>query len=202
MIREKIGIMGGTFDPIHIAHLMIADEVRDSYGLDRVIFIPAANPPHKKGGANVSADERLAMVKLAIADNPHFEVSTMEMERQGPSYSLLTFQELKAKYGDSAELYFITGSDSINDLSTWYHPEELLELCYFVGTTRPGAPMDKSDLEKQFGALADKIKFLAVPELAISSTDIRARVAAGRSIKYLVPAAVEDYIKREGLYRE
>lgn len=197
----RIGIMGGTFDPIHIAHLMIAEEVREAFKLDSVLFIPAAIPPHKLGHRVTSAYHRLVMVQLATAKNPYFHVSTCELERKGPSYSLLTIRELKKIYGKETELYFITGSDSINDLHTWHKPDELLKDCHFVGTTRPGAPMDKTELEKQFGSLATKIHFFAVPELSISSTDIRARVRTGRSIKYIVPSIVEDYIYKEGLYR-
>ena len=199
---RRIGIMGGTFDPIHIAHLAIAEQVREAFGLDLVLFIPAANPPHKQGRKVVPAYHRLMMTQLAVYSNPCFHVSKQELERTGPSYSLLTVRELQERYGANAELYFITGSDTINELHTWYHIEELLKSCHFVGTTRPGAPVDKEALVKCFGRLAEeKIHFLAVPELEISSTDIRERVRSGKSIKYLVPAAVEAYIIKEGLYQ-
>lgn len=199
---RRIGIMGGTFDPIHIAHLAIAEQVREAFALDLVLFIPAANPPHKQGRKVVPAYHRLMMTQLAVCSNPGFHVSKQELERKGPSYSLLTVRELQERYGANAELYFITGSDTINELHTWYHIDELLASCHFVGTTRPGAPVDKEDLRKCFGQLAEeKIHFLAVPELEISSTDIRERVRDGKSIKYLVPAAVEAYIIKEGLYR-
>lgn len=199
---RRIGVMGGTFDPIHTAHLAIAEQVREAFGLDLVLFIPAANPPHKQGRNVAPAYHRLMMTQLATYSNPCFHVSKQELERKGPSYSLLTIRELQERYGAEAELYFITGSDTINELHTWYHIEELLGSCHFVGTTRPGAPVDKADLVKRFGCLAEeKIHFLAVPELEISSTDIRARVKSGKSIKYLVPAAVEEYIKKEGLYQ-
>ncbi|MDD6134529.1 MAG: nicotinate-nucleotide adenylyltransferase [Selenomonadaceae bacterium] len=199
---RRIGIMGGTFDPIHMAHLAIAEQVREAFTLDFVLFIPAANPPHKQGRKVVPAYHRLMMTQLAAYSNPCFHVSKQELERTGPSYSLLTVRELQEKYGADAELYFITGSDTINELHTWYHSEELLDSCHFVGTTRPGAPVDKKDLVKRFGRLAEeKIHFLAVPELEISSTDIRQRVHSGKSIKYLVPAAVEAYIIKEGLYQ-
>ncbi|MCR5437916.1 MAG: nicotinate-nucleotide adenylyltransferase [Selenomonas sp.] len=199
---RRIGIMGGTFDPIHMAHLAIAEQVREAFALDLVLFIPAANPPHKQGRKVAPAYHRLMMTQLATYSNSCFHVSKQELERTGPSYSLLTVREVQEKYGADAELYFITGSDTINELHTWYHIEELLDSCHFVGTTRPGAPVDKEDLVKRFGRLAEeKIHFLAVPELEISSTDIRQRVRCGKSIKYLVPAAVEAYIRKEGLYQ-
>lgn len=194
--------MGGTFDPIHMAHLAIAEAARRAFSLGRVLFIPAASPPHKRERVITDARHRLAMVQIATASNPYFSVSAMEMERKGLSYSLLTVQELRERYGSGQELYFITGMDSVNELHTWYHPSELLAACHFVGTTRPGDPIDRAALARDFGALAARIHFLDVPELAISSTDLRARVRAGKSIRYLVPEGVETYIQKEGLYLE
>ncbi len=200
-MKERIGLMGGTFDPIHLAHLHIAEEAREAFELDRVLFIPAAQPPHKQGKKIASAAQRIAMVKMAIAGNPHFELSLMEMERQGPSYSWLTVQELRAKHPDWA-LYFITGSDSINDLPTWNHPKDLVGACQFIGTTRPEVPFQEEMLLEFFGAeLRSHIHELQVPLMEISSTVIRQRLAAGRSIHYLVPEAVADYIEKEGLYQ-
>lgn len=200
-MKERIGLMGGTFDPIHLAHLHIAEEAREAFELDRVLFIPAAQPPHKQGKKIASAAQRIAMVKMAIAGNPHFELSLMEMERQGPSYSWLTVQELRAKHPDWA-LYFITGSDSINDLLTWNHPKDLVGACQFIGTTRPEVPFQEEMLLEFFGAeLRSHIHELQVPLMEISSTVIRQRSAAGRSIHYLVPEAVADYIEKEGLYQ-
>lgn len=200
-MKERIGLMGGTFDPIHLAHLHIAEEAREAFELDRVLFIPAAQPPHKQGKKIASAAQRIAMVKMAIAGNPHFELSLMEMERQGPSYSWLTVQELRAKHPDWA-LYFITGSDSINDLPTWNHPKDLVGACQFIGTTRPEVPFQEEMLLEFFGAeLRSHIHELQVPLMEISSTVIRQRSAAGRSIHYLVPEAVADYIEKEGLYQ-
>ena len=200
-MKERIGLMGGTFDPIHLAHLHIAEEAREAFELDRVLFIPAAQPPHKQGKKIASAAQRIAMVKMAIAGNPHFEVSLMEMERQGPSYSWLTVQELRAKHPEW-ELYFITGSDSINDLPTWNHPKDLVGACHFIGTTRPEVPFQEEMLLEFFGAeLRSHIHELQVPLMEISSTVIRQRLAAGRSIHYLVPEVVADYIEKEGLYQ-
>lgn len=199
---SRVGIMGGTFDPIHLAHLAIAEAVREAFALDLVLFIPAANPPHKQGREVVDAYHRLMMTQLATYDNPAFHVSKQEMERVGPSYSLLTIRELRAQFGEAAELYFITGSDTINDLHAWYHVEELLQQCHFVGTTRPGAPVNEAEIIRQFGTLAkQRIHYLTVPQLDISSTSIRQKLRAGQSIRYLVPQPVEEYIQKEGLYR-
>lgn len=201
-MRRRIGVMGGTFDPVHTAHLVIAEAVREAFRLELVLFIPAANPPHKQGREVTAAYHRLMMTQLAVCSNPYFHVSKQEMERRGPSYSLLTLRELHEQYGEDSEFYFITGSDTINELYTWYHIQELLRSCHFVGTTRPGTFMDMDDLERQFGHIArERIHFLTVPELEISSTDIRQRIRMGRSIRYLVPQAVEEYIVKEGLYR-
>lgn len=201
--KQRIGVMGGTFDPIHMAHLMIAEEAMDAYELDKVLFIPTAIPPHKLGKHITSAKHRLAMVQMATCTNPRFFVSTMELERKGPSYSWLTIQELKAKYGGNTDLYFITGSDMINDLYSWYHTKDLVENCHFIGTTRPEVPFDLAKLEEVVGAelVAEKIHELVVPRLELSSTDIRKRVSEGKTIRYLVPDIVEAYIAKEGLYK-
>ena len=200
--RQKIGLMGGTFDPIHTGHLVLAEDVRDEFGLDLVLFMPAANPPHKGGHGVASAEARYQMTLLGAAGNPYFAVSRRELDRKGPSYSLLTVTELQEKYGAAAELYFITGSDAINELDTWYHVDELLARCTFIVSEREGVPLNWGRLSTRFGALAERrIRRLSTPALEISSTDIRARVARGASIRYLVPDAVADYIYREGLYR-
>ncbi len=200
-MTERIGIMGGTFDPIHIAHLVIAEEARQVYNLDRVIFIPASIPPHKLGRKITGVYERLKMTELAIADNPAFSISTMEIERQGPSYSLLTVQELQREFGSEAEFYFITGSDSINELHTWYHAEELVAACHFIGTTRPDSPLDEQALAQRWGSLWSHIHLLPIPQLDISSTMLRERLAKGESVRYFLPAKVAEYIEEMGLYQ-
>lgn len=200
--RRKVGLMGGTFDPVHTGHLVLAEDVRDTFGLDEVLFIPSAKPPHKGGVATVTAEHRYLMTELATASNPHFRVSRMELERKGPSYSWLTVTELQERYGASTDFYFITGSDAINLLDTWHRAEELLARCHFIVSVREGVPLDEARLHKHFGDLAAKqIHRLATPALEISSTDIRDRLARGASIRYLVPDAVADYIYKEGLYR-
>lgn len=198
----RVGIMGGTFDPVHLAHLVIAEAAREAFFLDLVLFIPAANPPHKQERKVADAYHRLMMTQLATCDNPAFHVSKQELERTGPSYSLLTIRELRKRFGKEAELYFITGSDTINELHTWYHVQELLQQCHFVGTTRPGAPVNEAEIIRQFGTMAEqRIHYLAVPQMDVSSTAIRQRIRAGKSIRYLVPQAVEEYIRKEGLYQ-
>ena len=198
---ERIGIMGGTFDPIHIAHLVIAEEARQAYNLDRVIFIPAYRPPHKQGRKIAGVYDRVKMTELAIADNPAFSLSMVEIERQGPSYSLLTIRELQREYGYEAEFYFITGSDSINELHTWYHAEELVAACHFIGTTRPDSPVDEASLAGRWGELYSHIHLLPVPLMDISSTMLRQRIAQGKSVRYFLSPRVADYIAEMGLYQ-
>lgn len=139
---KGIGIMGGTFDPIHMGHLLTAEYVRDAYGLEKVLFIPAANSPFKLEKKVESAEDRLAMTRLAVADNPHFEASDIEMRREGISYTSDTIALLRARFGPDVPLYFITGADAINDLPAWHHPRELLELCHFIAARRQGTALD------------------------------------------------------------
>ncbi|MDT8902237.1 nicotinate-nucleotide adenylyltransferase [Anaeroselena agilis] len=198
---QKIGIMGGTFDPIHIGHLVTADAVRIEYRLDKVLFIPAANPPHKQDSQVTPALHRYIMTAMATYSNPHFFVSAIEMERPGPSYTIDTVRILHERYAERAKFYFITGADAVGDLPTWNNIDELLDLCDFVATTRPGCVSAIDDVIRHFGPKgAARIHRLTTPELEISSTDIRDRVKKGRSIKYIVPESVESYILKEGLY--
>lgn len=197
----KIGIMGGTFDPIHIGHLATAEAVRVEYGLQKVLFIPSANPPHKDSELVSNVMHRYMMAAMATCSNPYFVVSPLEMERTGPSYTIDTIRVLKALYG-TAELYFIAGSDVIQDLPKWERTADLLQMCYFVAATRPGCLHDIENIKAYFGELGQaKLHRLNTPELEISSTEIRRRVRMGESIKYIVPENVENYIYKEGLYR-
>ena len=199
---RKIGILGGTFDPIHVGHLVTAEAVRIEYDLEKVLFIPAANPPHKQGQSVTPATHRYIMTVMATYSNPHFYVSSIEMERPGPSYTIDTVRELVREHGASAEFYFITGADAVADLPNWNDVDDLLDLCHFVATTRPGCVSTIDDVIRQLGPKsAKRIHRIDTPELEISSTDIRERVKQGRSIKYIVPESVESYIGKEGLYR-
>lgn len=190
---SKLGLMGGTFDPIHHGHLVAAEEARVSLGLDRVMFIPAGRPWQKERRDVTGADHRFEMTTLATADNASFEVTRIELDREGPTYTIETLRTLHGQEPDS-ELYFITGADAISQILTWKDPDDALALATFVAVTRPGH--DLGDLR----ILADNVVILEIPALAISSTDIRARVAEGRSIRYLVPEVVRRYIDEHRLY--
>ena len=197
----KIGIMGGTFDPIHLGHLATAEAVRENFSLDEILFIPAARPPHKLGKKVSDEKHRLAMTILATQSNKFFRVSDMELKRTGLSYTLDTMNELQKKFGVSAKLFFIIGADSLADLNKWHAAKELVEKCHFIATTRPGADANFSAVKKFFGEAATKhIHRVTTPGLEISSTDIREKIRLGRSIKYLVPEADEEYILREKIY--
>lgn len=200
--RHRVGILGGTFDPIHIGHLVTAEAVRNEYDLDKVIFIPAAIPPHKQKQMVTEARHRYIMTVLATCSNPYFEVSPIEMNRPGPSYTIDTIYELIERYGEDTDFYFITGADTIQEIPTWDRIEELLGICEFIAATRQGCLPDVDNIKEYFGELGGKrIHRLNTPELEISSTDIRARVKNGVSIKYIVPLSVEQYIYKEGLYK-
>ena len=192
--------MGGTFDPIHYGHLVAAEMARTEFGLGRVLFMPTGTPPHKAGQRITPAESRLAMVELAIADNPSFEASRLEIERQGPSYTVDTLRQLKQARPED-ELYFITGTDALRDLFSWHEPREILHLAHFIAASRPGFAAE-SMLEQASDdpLILTKVHLLEVPALAISSTDIRQRVSRGRSIRYLLPETVRDYIVRHRLY--
>ena len=198
----KIGIMGGTFDPIHLGHLATAEAVRENFSLNEILFIPAARPPHKLGKNITDEIHRLEMTILATQSNKFFRVSDMEIKRTGLSYTLDTMNELHKTFGHSTELFFIMGADSLADLSKWHAAKELVAKCHFIATTRQGVDVNFSAVEKFFGATAkEHIHRVTTPGLEISSTDIREKIRRGRSIKYLVPEAVEEYILREELYR-
>ena len=193
--------MGGTFDPIHMGHLITAEIVRVSAALDEIIFIPAARPPHKENKGEAPAEDRLLMVQCAVEGNPSFSVSDIELRREGPSYTVDTIAALSEQLGD-AELFVITGADAMNDLYRWHDPVRLLHSCTFIVAARQGVELDESRLAEQFSPeQRSRIRIVPTPHLEISSTVIRARVRAGRSIRYLVPRAVELYIEERGLYR-
>ena len=197
----KMGIMGGTFDPIHLGHLATAEAVREIFTLDEILFIPAARPPHKRGRKVADGRHRLAMTILATRSNKFFKVSDMELKRTGLSYTLDTMNELHKIFGSTTELFFIIGADSLADLSKWHEAKTLVEKCHFIATTRHGVDIDFSAVRNYFGAAAiEHIHRVTTPGLEISSTDLREKIRLGRSIKYLVPEAVEEYILREELY--
>lgn len=198
--KKRVGIFGGTFDPIHMGHLIVAETIMDEFHLDKVVFIPAAVPPHKLDKQISPAKHRYMMTMLATCSNPRFQVSDMEMHRQGPSYSRDTLAQLIEEHGSDTEFYFIVGADSVENLHTWNRIDELLTMCHFIGASRPGCMPDMEKIAQRFGPLAEKIHCLETPELEISSTEIRHRVGQKRTIRYIVPETVEQYIYKEKLY--
>ena len=196
--------MGGTFDPIHVGHLIAAEWVREAAVLDEVIFVPAGDPPHKEAGRVSPAQHRYRMTLLATATNPRFSVSRIELDRDGKSYTVHTVEALRRELGDGAELYFILGSDSMADVPNWYEPHRLLGLCHFLVAARPG--WDRRLVETSLGPLyqpnRERIHMVDIPGIDLSSSEIRARVREGRSIRYMVPDLVERYIQEHGLYRD
>ncbi len=203
---RRIGLLGGTFDPVHYAHLVIAEEVRVSLQLDTVVFIPAGQPPHKMERASAAPEHRLAMLRLAIASNPYFTYSRVEIDRPGPSYLADTLRILRAQWGEQVEIDFMLGWDSLTELPTWYHPQDIVTaLSKLVAVGRPGhverADITKRELEARLPGIAQRLYVIPVPQLDISSTELRHRVAVGKPIKYQVPESVEQYIADHGLYR-
>jgi len=200
---KRVGIMGGTFDPIHLGHLVTAEAARSDFNLERVIFVPSGRPPHKQESTITPKEFRYLMTVLATAANPYFEVSRTEIERIGQSYTIDTVLFMKEKMLPGGELFFITGADAILEIITWKNVEKLLELVTFIAATRPGYNLHelKNRLSKKLAKhLMDKIIPIEVPAMAISSTDIRNRLKEGRSIKYLLPESVENFIQKNDLY--
>jgi nicotinate-nucleotide adenylyltransferase len=198
----KVGVMGGTFDPIHLAHLILAEQARVFLGLDRVLFVPAGAPWRKAERRIAPVADRVAMVRAALAGDPYFEVSLIESERRGPSYTVDTLSVLQRQLGPQAELYFILGQDALADLPNWREPARIVQLARLAVAARPGCPPpDPTALERAVPGIQDRMDVVPMPQMDISSTDIRRRVAQGISIRFLVPAAVEAYITAHGLYR-
>ena len=198
---QRLGILGGTFDPPHVGHLWLAALAADALDLDRVLFMPAAQPPHKGGRLVTHATDRLLMTRLAIGADPAFELCPIEMERTGPSYTIDSVVELKRAYPD-ARLFLVMAADSLAQIDTWREPDRLLaELEWVVGPRSGSTLPDRSALKDRFGAGASRIHVLSGPSLDVSSSDIRRRVAAGHTIRYLVPRNVEELIIDRGLYR-
>ncbi|MBQ1502316.1 MAG: nicotinate-nucleotide adenylyltransferase [Firmicutes bacterium] len=196
----RLGLMGGAFDPIHHGHLFIAEAARAHFCLEKVLFIPTGRPPHKRRLNEADPLDRLRMTELAVATNPYFQVSRMEIDREGLSYSVDTVTALLEEYGADTEIWFITGADAILEVMNWHDAEKLRTLCRFITATRPG--YDLCDLKKLPERWQERIYPLETPLLQISSTDLRLRVAEGRPVKYLLPEAVEGYIREHGLYQE
>lgn len=201
---KSIAIMGGTFDPIHYGHLVTAEAVRHRFQVDKVVFIPTGRPAHKTDKEVTHNEHRYLMAVLATMRNENFEVSRLEIDRPGITYTIDTIEQLKKMCRPDVRLYFITGADAIHQIMTWKEPERLLSLCDFVAVTRPG--YKKNQMFEEIGELREKfesrIHYMEVPALAISSSDIRTRAQRGMPIQYLLPQEVEDYIHKFGLYRD
>jgi nicotinate-nucleotide adenylyltransferase len=191
----RLGVMGGTFDPIHHGHLVAASEVAQFFMLDEVVFVPTGQPWQKDDRKVSPSEDRYLMTVIATASNPRFSVSRIDIDRGGPTYTIDTLRDLRAERGKEAELFFITGADALARMMSWQDVNELFELAHFVGVTRPGHRLTGDGLPE------DRVSLLEVPALAISSTDCRQRVAHGQPIWYLVPDGIVQYIAKRRLYR-
>ncbi len=201
-MAERIGIFGGTFDPPHLAHLILACEARAQLGLDRLLWVLTSVPPHKLGQQITPLEDRLKMLELALAGEPSFEISRVDIDRPGPHYSADTMKLLHAA-NPGAVLVFLIGEDSLRDLTTWHEPEKLVAECDEIGVMRrPGVLTDPSALEKEVPGLTARVHFVDAPLLEISSNDIRRRAADGKPFRYFVPQAVYEYILNKNLYKE
>lgn len=201
-MSKSLGIFGGTFDPIHYGHLLAAEWAREFWDLEEIIFIPSARPPHKDLGGVSDSRHRYRMVELAIEGNPGFSASAIELERAGYSYTVDTIAHYN-QVKPGADIYFIIGVDALQLMYTWKSPEQLLKLCRLIAVTRPGYQLDQSDacFQSAPSALWERLTLLPIPGLEISSSDIRQRVMEGKSIRYLVPPAIEEYIRQNELYK-
>jgi nicotinate-nucleotide adenylyltransferase len=198
----KIGILGGTFDPIHLGHLLMAELAREELGLNQVLFVPAGDPPHKQDVEKTSAFHRRAMVERAIADNPHLTLSLVDLERSGPHYTTDTVRLIWAQFALSTDdCFLIIGGDSLVDLPTWHNAAELVTLCRLAVAHRPGFRPDLTHLEATIPGLSARLDWVEMPLIGVSSSDIRARVKAGQSIRYQVAEEVREYIEQHGLYQ-
>ena len=204
--RGALGILGGTFDPIHIAHLAVAEEAREALELDEILFIPAGMPPHKRERSITPGEARLAMLELAIADNPAFVASRIELDRDGPSYTVDTLEALRAERmaaGHGPDLVLIVSAEAFADFTTWREPVRILELATVAVAPRDGFPDATRDaVARDFPGFEDRVVLLDGPRLRLSASDLRARAAAGRSLRYLVPDAVAAHIEDHALYRD
>jgi nicotinate-nucleotide adenylyltransferase len=198
---NRIGLMGGTFDPVHHGHLSIASQALHEWNLDRVIFIPAKSPPHKRGRAVTDAEHRYLMVELAIAGHPGFFGSRLELERAGDSFTVDTLRHFNERGCDPDRLFFIVGADSVLELLTWHRHDEVIRRCTLLAAARPGFDLGKMDQQLP-AAYRERIRVLHAPGLEVSGSELRERVRRGQPVRYLVPEPVDAYIAKHRLYRE
>jgi len=205
MADDGIILVGGSFNPIHLGHLIVARAVAEQLALARVVFIPSGNPPHKPGNHLADAADRLAMARLAVADESGLEVSDVEIGRSGPSYTILTVEAYRQNLAPGQSLFWLIGSDTLTELHTWHRARELVDMCRIVTAVRPG--FESPDLSVLEPTLSPEqvrqlqVDILPTPRIDISATDIRHRIAKGRSIRYLVPDTIREYIENHRLYR-
>jgi nicotinate-nucleotide adenylyltransferase len=193
---KRVGVMGGTFDPIHHGHLVAASEVGHAFNLDEVIFVPTGQPWQKNGRKVSPAEDRYLMTVIATASNPRFSVSRVDIDRPGETYTIDTLRDLRAQRGPDVEFFFITGADALTKMISWRDWDELFSMAQFVGCTRPGHRLSVASLPPE------RVSLIEIPALAISSTECRDRVRAGQPIWYLVPDGIVQYISKRGLYRD
>ncbi len=197
----NIGVLGGTFDPIHNGHLVVAEEIRTHLNLAEILFVPAGQPWLKADTPISAAEYRVQMVRLAIADKPYFKLATVEIERAGPSYTVDTIAELQAQLGSKTEIFFILGWDSLAELPQWHEPARLVKMCRLVVVPRPGCPVpDLNSLETAIPGLSQNVILMDKPRIDINASAIRKRVAQSLSIRHLVPEPVDEYIRQHKLY--
>lgn len=196
----RLGIMGGTFDPIHHGHLVAAEQAFDDLGLDLVVFMPAGSPAFKQDREVASGEDRYAMTLLATADNPHFVASRFEVDRPGVTYTADTLRRLRALYPPNVEFYFITGADALTEVVAWRDAADVARLAHLVAATRPGYDLDRAWEAIDASGIGFDVTYLSVPALAISSSHLRERVAAGQSLRYLTPDPVTGYLHKHRLY--
>jgi nicotinate-nucleotide adenylyltransferase len=198
-VTQRIGLFGGTFDPPHLAHLILGEYAAEALGLSTLLFVPAADPPHKRNEEKTPVEHRLAMLALAVADNPRFTISRVDIDRPGPHYSVDTVQIVQSE-NPGADIFFVIGSDSLRDLLTWHRPDLLIERCTLAVIRRPGADVRPEMHQNELPGLAAQVQMVDAPLLEISSTSIARRLREGRSVRYLVPDGVLTYIGDNQLY--
>ncbi len=201
--RTRLGIYGGSFDPVHLGHLLLAETCREACELDRVLFLPCGQSPHKPRGAVATGQQRAEMLAFAVAGDPRFGVCRIELERSGPSFTVETLRQLRVEQPDS-EFFFLMGADSLADLPLWREPQAILELATIVAVNRGHRPPpDWSSLESRLGpSVRDRVRFVTMPAIDLSATEIRERIRLGQSVRFRVPRAVEEYIRHNGLYQQ
>lgn len=197
---NRIGLLGGTFDPVHIGHLILAETARDTLQLDHIFFVPAADPPHKRGQVEARADDRLAMLHLAIDDNPAFSISPIDLQRKGPHYTADMVEIMRQQIGEGVEMWFLMGLDSLIDFPNWREPERIRRLARLAAATRPGYVVDWVPLEDALPGIIHDVILLPMPGVSIASHHLRQKMESGHSVRYQLPEPVRDYIRQKGLY--